>query len=681
MHYLDIESVSSLQTILANLTGFSLALYGEKREVLLPPVNENKLLSVVKASSHGSGEYDDFIRENIERAHRRNDVSIVKGPAGQYHFFIPLRVEDSVYTLVGGGVYLSEEDRRIFHASDREYHGLSPSQLKSVCSGIRISNYSDIQDACRNIRSIFYLMLKAHYRSATNEKKHRILKTSLGLMSDVSLGRQPDEVFTVLIDLILFLFNAESVSVMVRSNDIFLPRKTTGRFKDQLQAVPFRMTGIVSMTVEQKRACYTEDFAALLKLGLPEDVSSVHLFPVLAENSVVGIVNIVNSFIREEDAEIIFEICRLSGFLFRLVELTTMYKRYLKEIDALNTAAKRLIPVKEPDMLYETILESSVHLAGAEKGSLMLVEDDASCLTVKAAKGIHKRLQSEIRIMEGEGVAGWVLREGMPLIVEDIRKNEWGFTERSKYRTSSFISIPLKIGEKTIGVLNISDKLTGEVFSEEDFLLLRSFASYASIALERSNYYSLAGQLKELSITDSLTGLFNRRYFEERFFEEIHRSERHSLSFSLAMLDIDDFKLFNDSEGHLAGDEVLKYIANMAKECLRVSDVIARFGGEEFTIIMPQTEKDEALLVAERIRNSIKENFPQAWNLFPRSALTVSIGIATFPHDGKDRRELIRYADKALYRAKMEGKDRTVLWTTQEAPMPSSQNPRNSSIS
>jgi diguanylate cyclase (GGDEF)-like protein len=250
-------------------------------------------------------------------------------------------------------------------------------------------------------------------------------------------------------------------------------------------------------------------------------------------------------------------------------------------------------------------------------------------------------------------------------MVEDIEKNEWGIPrKRPNYRTGSFMSIPLKIGEQTIGVINISDKITGEIFSQDDLALLRSFTSYAVIALERSMYYSLAGHLKELSITDSLTGLFNRRYFEERFFEEIHRSERHNLSFSLAMIDIDDFKLFNDTEGHLAGDDILKNIANIAKDCLRVSDVIARFGGEEFAVIMPQTEKEEAFLVAERIRKSIKEQVPATWKSFPRDNITISTGISTFPYDGRDRKELIRNADKALYRGKMTGKDKTILWST-----------------
>jgi diguanylate cyclase (GGDEF)-like protein len=400
----------------------------------------------------------------------------------------------------------------------------------------------------------------------------------------------------------------------------------------------------------------------ILRLGFTERITSLYAFPIISKDSVTGLLNIYNSPLSSEDVDIIFEICRTIGSSMRIAELQETYHKCLKEIEVLNTAATRLIPVKEPDMLYETILDMSVSLAEAEKGSLMLLNEDAACLTVKAAKGINKRLLPEIRIRAGEGIAGWVFREGVPLVMDDIEKNEWGFPKRHKYRTGSFISIPLKLGDQTIGVLNMSDKISGEVFSAEDMALVSSFAAYASIALERSTYYTLAGHLKELSVTDSLTGLFNRRYFEERFFEELNRSDRHNLSFSLSMIDIDDFKLFNDTEGHLAGDEILKSIANIAKDCLRVSDVIARFGGEEFAVIMPQTEREEAMLVSERIRKSIKEQIPSTWSAFPRRSITVSIGVATFPYDGKERKELIRNADKALYMAKMEGKDRTVLW-------------------
>ncbi len=468
--------------------------------------------------------------------------------------------------------------------------------------------------------------------------------------------------YEILTDIILFLFNADSISIMVRENDVFSPQKTAGRLKDRLESISLRVTGLVSEIVDSKKPLYSESVIDILRLGYGDDVTSIHIFPILSEDNVSGILNIFNTDIRQEDAGVISEICCIAGFVVRVIDLQGIYTKCLKEIDMLNAAASHLTSVREPDMLYEVILDTSVNLTSAEKGSLMLVDGESPYLTVKAAKGINRRLLDEIKIRPGEGIAGKVFKEGLPVKVDDMEKNEWGFFSRPKYRTSSFISVPLKIGEKSIGVLNISDKITREAFSDEDLVLLRSFASYASIALERSTYYSLAGHLKELSITDSLTGLFNRRYFEERFFEELHRSDRHNLSFSLAMIDIDDFKLFNDSEGHLAGDEMLKCIANIAKDSLRVIDVIARIGGEEFSVIMPQTEKDEALLVAERIRSSLREQLPCTWKNFPRDTITISIGIATFPHDGKERKELIRNSDKALYAAKMEGKDRTVLY-------------------
>jgi len=664
MEFID-NNISFLQTYLSNLTGLSLSIYGEKGNIILPPIKENKLLSVIRSSSRGRDEYNDFLKGCIEKAIQRRNVSIFKGPSGQYHFFIPLRVDDSVFVVAGGGVYLSQKEFEDLYVKDAESYGLPLNQLKSWSQEIIIRDYADIQDTARHIQSIFNLFLKSSYEGILNEKRYRSMKTILSLISDMKLDKQADGVYDILVDIMLFLFNADSISVMIKDDSagspLFRPRRAAGRLKEHLQSVPLKVSGMVSEVVEKQRPLYSEDVMEILRLGLSDEVTSIYVFPIKSDGKVTGLLGTFNSNIKQEDADIISDLCRITGFIFRLIELQGIYDKRIKDIDVLNIAATRLNPVKEPEMLYETIVDTSVNLTDAEKGSLMLFEEDF--LTIKAAKGINKGLLREIKIKIGEGIAGKVFSEGIPLIVDDIEKDERiQLRRRPNYRTGSFISIPLKIGDETIGVLNIADKITGEVFLEEDMAILRSFASYASIALERSMYWSLAGHLRELSITDSLTGIFNRRYFEERFFEELQRSQRHNLSFSLAMIDIDDFKLFNDTEGHLAGDEALKNIANIAKESLRVIDVIARFGGEEFALIMPQTEKEEAFLVAERIRRSIKEQLPCTWKVFPRNNITTSIGVATFPSDGKDRKELIRNSDKALYRGKMEGKDKTVLW-------------------
>jgi diguanylate cyclase (GGDEF)-like protein len=664
---LSIDTLSSLLEHLSGLTGLSLSVHDEKGNLILPPAKEDRFLSSIRSSLKGRDEYDNFVKTHIDRAMQRRNVSLIKGPTSQYHLFIPVHVDNSFFIITGSGVYSSIGDFEDFYKREGQSYGLLPQQLRPWAKEIIVRDYVDIQDTARHIQSVLNLVLKSGYEGSLGEKRYRLIKTVFGLITEAKPDIQEDGLYDMLVDIILFLFNADSVSIMARDDHMLTPRRASGRLKERLESMPLKITGIISEAIGGQKALYSDATIELLRLGLGDEFSSLYVFPVVAGDEAAGVILVFNTAMCCEEADILLELCKITGFILRLIGLKGIYHKGIREIDTLNSAAARLNPVREPDMLYEAILDVSVHLAGAEKGSLMLVEEDASCLAVKAARGINKRFLTEIKVRAGEGIAGKVFREGVPLKIDDIEKNDkFFFMKRAKYKTRAFISLPLKIGEETIGVLNICDKATGEIFSEEDMDLLSSFATYASIAVERSMYYALAGHLRELSITDVLTGLFNRRYFEERFYEELQRSERHNLSFSLLMLDIDDFKLFNDTEGHLSGDDVLKRIADIAKDNLRVIDVISRFGGEEFAVIMPQTEGDEAFLVAERIRKSIKERLTDSWDSFPRDTITVSIGIATFPSDGAGRKELIQNTDRALYKAKMEGKDMTVVYENLE---------------
>ena len=161
-------------------------------------------------------------------------------------------------------------------------------------------------------------------------------------------------------------------------------------------------------------------------------------------------------------------------------------------------------------------------------------------------------------------------------------------------------------------------------------------------------------------MTDPLTGLYNRRFLEKRMEQEISRSLRQDLALTVVLLDLDNFKHYNDLCGHLAGDKALKRTARILQHSAREMDIVTRYGGEEFCILLPGTSKKESLLVAERIRHAIeKESFPREQSL-PSGRLTASMGIATFPADGNTPRALINAADIALYRAKTEGRNRTI---------------------
>jgi diguanylate cyclase (GGDEF)-like protein len=187
--------------------------------------------------------------------------------------------------------------------------------------------------------------------------------------------------------------------------------------------------------------------------------------------------------------------------------------------------------------------------------------------------------------------------------------------------------------------------------SEKDLELLETIAPQVALLLERADLKSRAGALEQLSVTDGLTGLLNRRYLEERLAEEIKRSNRYGYPMSFMMIDVDHFKSYNDAFGHPAGDQVLKMVAKCFRETLRGADVAARYGGEEFSILLPQTTSSEAETIAERVREHI------AATEFPHRAVTISIGIASCCLDLNSAPELLGAADRALYGAKRKGRN------------------------
>lgn len=211
---------------------------------------------------------------------------------------------------------------------------------------------------------------------------------------------------------------------------------------------------------------------------------------------------------------------------------------------------------------------------------------------------------------------------------------------------STYAAIPLLSENKFVGILTIDN------LSKVDFDMFVIVAMQFALEMKKVLLYET---VEELAITDSLTGLYTRRYFFERFNEELQRSKRHDFKFSFLMIDIDDFKRCNDAYGHLVGDTVLKETAHIAKASTREIDLIARYGGEEFSVILPETDRAGAMLVAERIRKRIEESIFVAYD--EKLKITVSIGLAVYPEDSQEASNLIEAADRALYAAKISGKN------------------------
>ncbi len=330
------------------------------------------------------------------------------------------------------------------------------------------------------------------------------------------------------------------------------------------------------------------------------------------------------------------------------------------EFSGLLEIYRSISTVIDKDTLYDLVLSKSSDLIGAERASLMIFDRTSKVFRIKASKGLDKSIAKSVRIKTGQGISGRTAEKGVPFMIKDIEKElPWVRSERP-YRTRSFISAPLKLYDRVIGVINLADKRDSNVFIPRDLFILLSIAHYATIALERGAYYNMSEKLKTISMTDALTGLYNRRFFKNRLFEEAERVRRLRDRFTAFIIDVDDFKGFNDRWGHIAGDNALKFIAMAIKDAVRTVDVVVRYGGEEFAVILPHTSKNDSSIIAERIRADVEKLVlpPDVTGPSP----TISIGIAEFPGDARNTDDLIYRADAAMYQAKRGGKNQVVLY-------------------
>lgn len=327
--------------------------------------------------------------------------------------------------------------------------------------------------------------------------------------------------------------------------------------------------------------------------------------------------------------------------------------------------------VSSLDGLVDVLLEIFQRRTMAQRASLLLYDRRKKELVVKKAVGLPEGVTVETRIPLGEGIAGRAAREGKPILVKDVRNDRFEeLANQGDYRTTSCLSLPLMVDDTLLGVLNVADKANGQAFDEDDLYLLGRLAQQAAVTLDNSLRLR---RMRALSIIDDLTTLYNRRFFRRYLDREFRRALRYKRPLTLAILDLDHFKLFNDLNGHEAGNRALRKIGEILKTSFRTTDIACRYGGEEFAVILPETEKGAGFVpdgqesglgayrFLERVRARIEEErFENEENL-PGGSLTISGGVASYPADAETVEDLLESADRSLYLAKAEGRNRVHL--------------------
>lgn len=326
------------------------------------------------------------------------------------------------------------------------------------------------------------------------------------------------------------------------------------------------------------------------------------------------------------------------------------------QVTTFNEIGKALTSSLDLKEVLAIVMEKISELFQPKNWSLLLLDDESGDLRFEIVVGPGSEKIRDLRLKLGEGVAGWVAREKQPLLVADVSKDE-RFSKKadevSSFKTQSIICVPLVTRGKCLGAIELLNKVEEGSFVEDDLLVLTTLADYTAIAIENAIFFN---RVQELTITDDLTKLYNSRFLHSRLGYEVERAKRFKNPISMIFLDLDSFKEVNDSFGHLCGSRLLTEVAQLIIGIIRNVDMACRYGGDEFIILMPETRKENAVLVAEKIRVAIKDAvFLKDDGINIR--LTGSFGVASFPEDAFDKDSLIRMADNAMYRVKTTSKD------------------------
>lgn len=651
-------------------------------------VNNNSICEILSASEDFAAQCGEFCGQAFQKANEAGKTVSYQCYAGLECRAVPLQAEKKLVAIVGriftkAGNYRKATERAI--AGDwrkfpptRFFENVllsgSPTAIEEAAKkveNIRLEVFENQSESpqkptVQNEQKDKISRLVEQFHQQSREKTEgpneisekakesaeemAVWRSFFGSLSDLNY---PEATASIL-DFLARRYSLSSLAWLANHEEGFKVISTTGSLTGQ----KFR----VNLNPDDPRLLKAFESGIPLKLrertkdGEMTDRQKIILFPMAVGNEVRNALVIADEV---SDSNLMK---RLSGFCqtlapeIEILRLQAEVKRrnwLATAVEKFNASLKNL----DTEDFWSDLIRISAELMRAERSSLMIYDEKNDSFMVKAAIGVKADEIKKQRGSVGAKIARLVLQEGKPLVVADIKKiglpaapADW------RYKTASFICYPFIIGERKIGVLNIADKTDGAAFGEFDLDLLNAIAPQFAVLIDRATLKNKTGELEQLSITDPLTGLLNRRYLEERLAEEIKRSNRYGYPMSFLMIDVDDFGKFNKDFGVLTGDRVLRQAVQAMRATLRSADVAARYGGEEFCVLLPQTTIAEATTIAERIRQSIEKIE------FPSRKITVSIGVSTFSYNTSTAEDIIRAADEAMRRAKKQGKNNVQIY-------------------
>ena len=460
-----------------------------------------------------------------------------------------------------------------------------------------------------------------------------------------------------------------SLHLLDEERNELVMRAGCGFSREVMKAATFKVgEGYTGWAFAHNRPVIIDNVKADLRTK-PIDLPEVHeekaaiCVPLAVKGRTIGTLTLDNitshGAFDENDLQLLSAFANQAAIAIENARLYEKELRRVTQLRAIHQVSRQAASILDLDQLLHEAVNSIRDTFGYYRTHVLLVDAEREEIVLKAAASASGKPLEEWRArLSEESINGWVAGTGQPLLVNDV-------AQEPRYRlvgelkdTKSELAVPIKIKDTVIGTLDVqSTELNA--FDESDIATLQTLADQLAVAMENARLYE---ETKRLAITDGLTGLYNLRYFYETLEKEIQRSERYHRSLSLIILDIDEFKAYNDLYGHLAGDDLLIEFAQLMSKVARRTDILARYGGEEFAIILPETETGGARFLAERLLEAVREHRFSIQDGQTIGQITISVGAATYSHHADSAKALVDAADKALLRAKRAGKNRISVY-------------------
>ena len=328
------------------------------------------------------------------------------------------------------------------------------------------------------------------------------------------------------------------------------------------------------------------------------------------------------------------------------------------ELQIFHDVAKALTSSLDIDTILQTILEKIAAYFHPTTWALLMRDGERQELFYSVAVGRGCDSVNALKLRTGQSLARWVIEQGESIVISDVNEDpriDGGSKDEFFAGPCSVVCIPVRTAGKVLGLMELVNS-DMQIYSRRE-MLLQALADYAAIAIENARAMQ---RIQELSITDDCTGLYNARHLTTVLADEVPRSQRFGYEFSVLFLDLDHFKRINDEYGHLNGSKLLSQFGRHLRENLRLVDAAFRYGGDEFVVLLPQTSKDAAILVARRLMSTFRTTTWLASEAVSL-AITASVGIATYPQDGATSQAIVQRADEMMYRVKQSGRNNIAI--------------------